>query len=740
MPKQALLVVLLVTISMGAGPPIGAPGASAEPAASSPSDQRLLSLLFLLDASGSMQQNDPQAIRKAAAHALISLLAPEDEVAVVEFDAEGRILAAAPDTLWLQAAQQDRLSELVQKVGDRGQFTDFRAGLQEALEVFEGVPDTRRKVVLLLSDGILDPNPLDPAYTPHQYSYRMAIAGASRERLRKIHEEYQQRLSPIARRIISEEILPALRQRRVEIFTVALSPQADQSFLQSLAEETTRNSSEVHSFYAEKATDLVGIFTQLVQYWTDMMVLQSLEGTIEPGDVQEIFLDGFVQAPRVITLIDGEGEFLVYTEEGILEERGSDKHPGLKTYTIVKKTPPGRWTYGFRTGSGRYRTIWVGKSTIKILVSGLKPQYEFGEVVEAQVSLRIGDSDARPFLSPRTRVVAEFSQVEQQGGPVQQELTQDRQIYQLHYSPARAGLYTVKVIAYARDRQEREILPRPSLKYQFAVLPNFYVLPKRLNFGQARGGTTLKQEVEVHSGLNERVDITVTGKVTQSSSRSFQERKLDHLPTVHQTRFPIEPGGVHQETILLDLPKDVEWGDYEGEIQFRTSRGETYKVDFRVHIPSLWERLGLPLLLLLLLLLLVLGYFVYIWGYLGSPFGVLQPIAIPPGAPLLQDIKLSQVRRGVLSRWFNWRRNRLRIKNRAAEICLAHLPLDLQVELSFYRWGSAYIRNQSPKDSEHRISIEEPGVGTFERGPGQSLSLKHQSVITIDGYKFRFEK
>jgi hypothetical protein len=579
---------------------------------------------------------------------------------------------------------------------------------------------------------------LDEAYGLSWLSYRTAIAGAGRERRRAIAEEYRQILSPIARRIISEEILPRFRELSVEVFTVALSPNADRGLMESLAAATTRTPSEVHSFYAEKPTDLMDVFTQLLQYWTHMTVLHAAGGTIQPGMKSRLFLDEFVRDPHVLALLDGGGEFFVETGDGVAEQNETGVHPGLQSYLLSRGKPPGMWNHGFHTGQGAYRAIWVARNLLKLVVAGLKEKYRYGEVVEAQVALQTRERDAGISLAPETRIDAELIRLDQPSSTNHEALARKGDDFLLRFSPAASGVYTVRFTAYARDRQGQEMMPRPSLRYQFEVLPDLYVLPRHINFGKVREGTEVKQEVEVHSGLKDLREILVGGGVLHSSTSAFRKGNTGRLPRIQQVRFKAQPAHVTRQAVVLEIPEGAERGDYEGEIVFRSGPAETFNVGFRAHIPTLWERFGSILIVLLVFLLGLLCYLAYVWGCLGSPFGVLVPLRIPADV-LLPPIQLSQVRRGFFSRWLNWKRHRLRMSGGSGEIALQHLPPGLQAGLYFYRWGRVYIRNQSAKDSGLSLFVELPDVDKYERGPGESLGLPDKSTIEIGPYTFRYE-
>lgn len=698
-----------------------------------------LSLVFLLDSSGSMRQNDPQGLRKAAAQAVVSLLSPGDEVAVVEYDDSGRVLSAEREKSWYGADRREKLSEIIGKIGDRGGFTDFRAGLLTAIPLFDGIPDSRRKVILLLTDGILDPNPKDPAYAPYHMAYPIDMAKAGKNRRKEVAEEYRERLGPVARRMMSSDVLPALRAKGIEIFSVALGPKADRPFLGNLSIETSRNALEQHDFYAEKATDLIETFTRLLQYWTDMTILRSSQGEIRAGETQSINLDEFIRTPSVLALVDGSGDFMVQRAAGVLEEAIPFTHSSLRGYNI-RGPIPGTWSYGFRGGTGKYRIVWVGLNALRMDVGGLKGRYDYGETVEAQVYLRLPDGkSALGLLSPETRVSAELAMQESGIDPQRVELIWGEGFYRMLFSPERSGPYTVRFTANARDRQGKEILPRPSTFYRFEVMPRLAVTPALLDFGKAKGGEQVSRSVDVRSGLTGRVDLTTTGRVTRSSRKRMAGREMDRLPAIRGTRFSVVPGETRKELVMLVLPKNVEWGDYEGEIDFRATSGETSVLRFRVHVPSLWERVRFPVLLLLLLLILGIAYLIYVLGLLPMPFGSLVPVAYPQGE-LPLTIKLSQVKRGFLARYLNWRRNVVRL----SELSLKGLPPRCRGELIFRRQGMSSKRvllvNRSPVGSDITFIVEEPEMGVFRRGPGQSLSLKHESTIEIGEYKFRYEK
>jgi hypothetical protein len=696
-----------------------------EPASATALEHQPVSLLVMLDSSGSMQDNDPQEIRKVATQALVSLLSPTDEVAVFEFDAVARSLTGKPT--WLTSGQRDQISTAIQHAGHGGQFTDFRAALQEAQGAFAGVPNSHRKVILLLSDGILEPNPLDDVYTPNNYGYRLAIAGASREKRRAINEEYRARLSPVARRMLSEQILSGLASSGVEVFTVALSTSADREFLQQIAAATTQHPTESHSFYAGRATDLVRIFASLLQYWSDLTIFQTLPGEIVSGRPEQFYLDEFVLAPRVLVLIDGQGEPVITTAEGAKEEPDPGGNKSLMTFNLTRSSPPSRWSLGFVSGSGAYSALVVGRDKMAITVTGLKHQYRFGESIEAQVELQTKATKAiaSALLS------AEIAPLDG-GKPVTIELRNDGGNHKFRYTPSTSGTYRLTFVATGTNASGQPLLPRPSVQNQVEVLPALFALPAELNLGKPVKGSVVERQIEIHSGLHDPTEVLLTGKLTQSSSGAFARKQKERLPMVHEQRLMVQPGSVVKQPLVVEFPRNVDWGDYEGQILLRSSGG-TYTINFRAHVPSIWEKLQVPTLLFVLVLLLIAGYLVYVWGFLKGPTGVLVPVGDSAG-PLRTVIRLGSVKRGFISRWFNWKRNHLHF----SEIPSVHMPAGMDVELIFWRWGPVSIINASRV--QRTLVITEKNGSAYPRGPGRSMYLKEEAVLDLGENKYRYER
>jgi hypothetical protein len=575
-------------------------------------------------------------------------------------------------------------------------YTDFRDALQAGSELLSKEDAGRRKVIVLLTDGIME----CPPDTGGQ--------------------------NPIARGDIFNSILPNLRRQQAEVYTIGLSSDADESFLREAASLTSLASEEAHSFHVERAVDLTAAFTRLVQYWTDFVVLRT--DRLVGGRTVRADIDRYVSEFRVVAV--GDVSDLSVTGGSVV----SGTVPLLRVFTLSGSQVSG--TKAVTLPRGECSLLWVGRSTLLLEAVGLKPRYGLGEPVEIVATPRASTgtlqlSDAR--VDARLALPG--------GGSSTSTLIPEGRSFRLTYYPPDTGRYELRLVLTARDASGKDIFPRPSLTYQFEVMPDFYVVPKMLSFGSPRGGRTVTRDIEVHYGLPTSAQINMSGSVEWSSNRRW--RQGNELPAIETTTFEAAPGAVSKQPVRLRLPGNAFWrsgGHYRGAIRV-TAAGQTRDVEFWVHLETWWEFWRRMLVLVIILAALVVGYFVYVWGFLPTPAGVLVPVEAP-GGEVLQKVRLGEVKRGLFLSWLSPRRNRVSIAARRADICYGRLPPGLGVELAFYRWPGTfvcYVRNSSIKIGTMIVTAGDPALMLCRIRPGSSLRLKHGSVLEFGGYKFRFE-
>ena len=710
---------LKTLILMLAGLLLPAPGAEKRPP---------LSVLLLMDSSGSMKQNDRQDVRIAAAESLVALMSDDDEVAIVEFGsvAEARAIGGRPT--WASVKDRSTIYRTLQSLGNSSEFTDFRAALEASTRVFAGVDSKRRKIVLLLTDGILDPNPEDETYAPHHISYKLDLIRAGKSGRKRVLDEYRERLSPIARRLIDSQAIPLLLRERIEVFSVGLSGNADSAFLEGLSQRTSKKPEELHAFHAEQATDLIAVFSQLLLYWTDLEILQQDGGVAGPATRRSIYLDEYVQRARLVVLTDSAAEPFVRSSSGAeVVEAGT--HQSLHIFPMTRTETPSSWDFGFRTATGQFRSLVVGTSGIQLEVRGMQSLYRFGEPIQATARLRANTEQSSTRL-PKASIRAEIRPV---SGTASQTVAfrSASDEYSLTWQPPLSGTYTLTVTAQLESSAGRQVLPRRGLVYQFEVLPRLFVEPTSVSFGTIERGTPSSQVVRVHSGLPEAVELTASSRIKSSSSGAFRRNELSRMPQILSRTLIVPPGSVVPFSIQPLISRDVDWGDYEGEVSFSSPGRPVVAVQFSLHVPSVWEKVQWWFLGLLVLLLIVIGYLVWVLGWLRAPAGTLVPVGNCPGS-VRGPIRLAQIRRDFFTRWLNWRRNRIRL----SAMGLPDRPADLDIEFVFQSWGAVFISNIS---SMATFEVKEAGGASFKIKPGRSLRLANRAVLAIGPCSYRYD-
>ena len=164
-----------------------------------------IKMVLVVDNSGSMRVNDQRSLLKDAIAQLLSGLSPDDEVGLVLFDRDARLvrpLAPAGDL----SMRADLVASLA-AIDYSGQLTNIPDGVERGLYELKrtGSVDERRTLIVL-TDGIIDMG-----------SRQEDDAGA---------------------RWLRESLLPDARQAGVRIFAIAFTEAADYELLQNMALET----------------------------------------------------------------------------------------------------------------------------------------------------------------------------------------------------------------------------------------------------------------------------------------------------------------------------------------------------------------------------------------------------------------------------------------------------------------------------------------------------------------------
>jgi hypothetical protein len=295
--KTAKLTGVLLVLLLFLGAAIGQAGAP---------PKIPLETVVLLDDSNSMRKTDPLELRFSAFSLFIRLLRHDDAVGIVKFDDNASIVAP------LQPIRADsnrtHLVKALSQFSTRGRYTNIYTGLKVALEEMQQRGrETPEKAVILISDGLMDVNP---------------TAGASNEDML---------------RMLRDTLLPAYREARVRIVTLALSSAADLALLEEIAMAT-----QGHFFYAPQAQAL------------SQALYNIFEGLKQPDLIpvigQRLTIDSMVQEATFFIITDTTKEDVVLVRPDGVRLDKRRKETAVKWYVgkdyvlvTIREPPVGEW-------------------------------------------------------------------------------------------------------------------------------------------------------------------------------------------------------------------------------------------------------------------------------------------------------------------------------------------------------------------------------------------------------------
>jgi uncharacterized protein YegL len=179
-------------------------------------------IVFIMDSSGSMKQNDAHRLRVQAAKMFINLLDENDRAAIISFS--GKAYRVTPLLELKSSRNEKRLLKAIDKVSDRGAFTNIYDALDQGYQMLKQKKSAERKQhIVLMSDGRMDVG----------------------------HDETDLRLTEKT----LDDIGPQLAKSRVKVHTVTFSRASNHALMKLVAEDTKgtfsliAHSSEIHEIF-----------------------------------------------------------------------------------------------------------------------------------------------------------------------------------------------------------------------------------------------------------------------------------------------------------------------------------------------------------------------------------------------------------------------------------------------------------------------------------------------------------
>ncbi|RMH35591.1 MAG: VWA domain-containing protein [Gammaproteobacteria bacterium] len=224
----------------------------------------------MIDVSGSMKKNDPHTLRRPAVRLLAGILPRDSEIGIGIFGEQAQWIRK-PTQAGTKLAEQ--LKKLESSIHSRDKTTDIEAALSLALKSFTKPDAEHPRILILLTDGMVDTSGDDAA-------------------------------DALSRTRILENWLEEARQANVRIFTIALSGEADGELLERLATSTNAWFEQVDS-----ADALQQAFMRIFEQFSTQPSIPIRENTFKvDNSVEEFTLLAFKENGYSLALQSPDGK------------------------------------------------------------------------------------------------------------------------------------------------------------------------------------------------------------------------------------------------------------------------------------------------------------------------------------------------------------------------------------------------------------------------------------------------
>ena len=183
-------------------------------------------VVLAIDRSGSMDDNDPESLRKTAAYNFIKSLYDEDEFSVISFAESNSVVI--PMTKVADIVNWGEIQESISNIGNSG-GTNITSALTESVQILDATEGDSEKMIILLTDGQQDVDKNDDNET------------------------------------IDEAALELANEKGISIYTIGLGDDADEEALKHIASECNgeyykaKNAKELISTYQNIKDEKIGI-------------------------------------------------------------------------------------------------------------------------------------------------------------------------------------------------------------------------------------------------------------------------------------------------------------------------------------------------------------------------------------------------------------------------------------------------------------------------------------------------
>jgi Mg-chelatase subunit ChlD len=266
-----------------------------------------LTVVLAVDTSGSMKKTDPRNLRREASKLLLSLLGPEDRLALVTFDTRATVRCPLENA----AKSEAFLASQIDRIRSDGKFTDLHDAVRVSHEAFGPSGRSGPRAIVFLTDGKMDTG--DP-----DRDLRLTEA-------------------------LLDERVPRLSEERIPVYAIAFSPLADAALLDRIAKATGG-----FFYMAESAEDLhvvlLRIYRQLAR--PDALPVQGKTFLVDPS-VREMTI--------VVTKTEASQGSVAIRTPGGRRLTSQEVAPGIRWFAAeafdmitVERPEAGTWEIDYR--------------------------------------------------------------------------------------------------------------------------------------------------------------------------------------------------------------------------------------------------------------------------------------------------------------------------------------------------------------------------------------------------------
>jgi hypothetical protein len=274
-------------------------------------DARNMDVVLVIDSSGSMQKTDPLSLRVPAAKLFISLLAGSDRAGIVSFSDKGSVLS---DLEYVNSPEnKEKLFSAADRISADGLYTNLFEAFNTGYAALSLHKESgREKILILLSDGIMDVGNLDQ----------------------------DKRLTDTLANTLTE----TLRKENIRVYSIAFTEHSDKKLLEKISKRTK-------GFYNTALTDrdFHGVFTSIFES------LKSPE--MVPMNENSFIIDSSIEELTIVaTKGDPDTEIQIISPDGDTYS-SNHKYSGVGWFVsenfdmvTVQKPLEGKWEILFSTG------------------------------------------------------------------------------------------------------------------------------------------------------------------------------------------------------------------------------------------------------------------------------------------------------------------------------------------------------------------------------------------------------